>query len=671
MARKKSQKNNRNKKGWGFGAKSQSIETYLQKFARHIGKEEWSKARDLIEIIEEHFPTSPERFQSWLVLAKERRDWVLYQQKAIEYTQNYPDKPQAYLTLSLGCKQNDHLISAIDALQTFCQKFPEHHEFSNAQQEISELKIIATEVLEHHLENNQLTEEELFERVKLNEQGRFWMDSHEYEKAIFTFQELINMAVDFAPAYNNLSLVYSLQGKLSEAIALQKKVLAFEPENFQALGNLVRFHVLLADQKTADKYLQQLKQIKLEILECRDKKAEALAMFGDWQGLVDLHKEVETAQVSPKDLSGLFWHCVAVGYANLGKQAKARELWYQCLDVSPTFTYAQDNLENLRISLDKQHNPWAFTENEWLSQSVREDIRQLASQAQDDDSEDQAILFAEQILEKHPEFITLAPIFLRRGNPPLREIIIGIATLTKKPELVEIVKDYAFGKDGYDRDRIEAVQSLNRAGIIPSGSTIVWQHNQQQEIMLMGIELTDEPTVPNCSKVKKLLPQAVEALRDDDGKKAEEILQKALQIEPSAPNILFNLANSYVVQEQEDRAIELIKKIRAEHPDYYFATLWLANYNLEHDGLEEAEKLIKTIYQATKLHFQEFALFCEVNIKLAVEKEQQEGALTWLNMWESIGDEHNPRFQYWSKLLKLKDFDLDFDEENIFEAFKN
>ena len=148
----------------GFSKKSQSLNTYLQKFDRYIDKGKWSQARALLKDMDASFPSSPKIFDCWLTFAEETENGYLYQKKASEFIENHPDEPESYLALAYACQRNDYLILAVDALKTFCERFPEHPEVDDAQQDILQLEGIVTELMEHH----HLSEAETFKRGKLN-----------------------------------------------------------------------------------------------------------------------------------------------------------------------------------------------------------------------------------------------------------------------------------------------------------------------------------------------------------------------------------------------------------------------------------------------------------------------------------------------------------------------
>ena len=417
------------KKAWGFGSNSQTLNKYLKEFDRYIVKQQWSKAQKTVEELEQRFSSQKQVLECWLTLAYAKADWKTYQQKATEYREKYPDEPDAYLTLSSVCFTNTYPLLALEALQDFCQKFPNHPEISEAKQRIEEIQAIVPELLKDY----KIEEQQVLAIGTLSERGRFLFESHQYTEASKIFEELIELAPTFPPPLNNLSLIRCFEGDLTGAIALAQQVLDCDHNNFQALGNLVRFYILSGETELAQKYLTELKALDNTGAEIWLKKAESLSLFGDWSGLIELGKEAESSDIA-EDLTALFWHCIAVGYANLKQENKAIQLWEKSLKIAPYFEYARKNLDNIKLFTEEQNTPWTFDVNEWFSSKIKEDIAKMVSQSEtENDTKYQSI--AKKIIKNNPHIITLIPILLERGSPLGRQFAISLTILTQRPEL--------------------------------------------------------------------------------------------------------------------------------------------------------------------------------------------------------------------------------------------
>ena len=643
MAQKKTRK-----KVWGFGNDSQTLDKYLREFERCLVKKQWSKAEKTLEQLEQGFSSNKQVWECWLNLAYAKGDWKTYQQKATEYSFKHPDEPDAYLTLSSVCLKNTYPLLALEALQNFCEKFPNHSEISEANEKIETIQKMVPQLLKDY----GIEGEQTLEIATLSERGRFLFESNQYNEASKILEELIDLAPTFPPALNNLSLIHCFEGDLTGAIVLAKQVLQSDTNNFQALGNLVRFYVLSGEIESAQKYLDELKVLNNTVLDVWLKKSESLSLFGDWSSLVELEKKAESSDMA-EELPALFWHCTAVAYANLGQDKKARQLWEKSLKIAPGFEYARQNLDNIKLPIGERDTPWAFDINDWFNSKIKEDMTRMIGQSETgNDKKYQSI--AKGMIKNNPHIIALIPILLQRGSPLGREFAISMTTLTKKPELVAALKEFALGREGSDKKRIEVAQQLNQEGLIPSGNIKMWIQGEQKELLLMGMEINDEPTVTHSKKVKQLGQKAVLCIKRGDAEEAESILMKALKLEPSAPDLKMNLANAYMLQDREEEAYDLLHKIHEESPDYAFATISLARNYIENKELEKAEEMLIPLLKKKKFNYQEFCRLCEAQIELSVMKKTPEAALSWLNMWKQLADEDDPKLDYWRNRLEKK-----------------
>ena len=169
MARKKTRK-----KAWGFSSDPQTLDKYLREFERYIIKKQWSKAQKTLEQLDQRFSSKKQVLECWLNLAYEKGDWKTYQQKATEYSLKHPDEPDAYLTLSSVCLKNTYPLLALEALQTFCEKFPTHPEIIDANEKIETIQKMVPELLKDY----EIEGQETLEIATLSERGRFLFESN-------------------------------------------------------------------------------------------------------------------------------------------------------------------------------------------------------------------------------------------------------------------------------------------------------------------------------------------------------------------------------------------------------------------------------------------------------------------------------------------------------------
>jgi hypothetical protein len=76
---------------------------------------------------------------------------------------------------------------------------------------------------------------------------------------------------------------------------------------------------------------------------------------------------------------------------------------------------------------------------------------------------------ARRYVHEHPDIAAVAPALLERGDPQGREFVVNLARLSKSPELMGLLKDFALSQDGPDKLRIEAAQLVREVGLLPAG----------------------------------------------------------------------------------------------------------------------------------------------------------------------------------------------------------
>jgi predicted Zn-dependent protease len=646
-------KKNIKSRGWGFSSSpsssSISLNEYLKQIDKYIDKKQWSNAKKKLEKLEQHFPENKKVLQYWLTLTSEKGDWNTHQQKAEEFTLKYPDDPDGYLFLSNVLMKNTYPLLALQTLQDFCNKFPDHPHINDFRKDSADIESILPSLLK----DLKLQGEEALKIGRLMERSKFLVDSGKLDESRGILENLIKLAPNFCPAFNNLSQILCSEGNLTEAIDLAQKVLEQDPDNFQALGNLVRYYVLSGKTESAKEKLEKLKALKNddEIVDIWLKKAEALSWFGDYIGLVELGKEAELSEVS-KYLNAAFWHWIAVAHCNLGQETKARQLWKKSLAISSDFEYALNNLENCNLTPEQRNTAWAFELRDWIPFQFLKDLLEIVSNNDNNPKKQKSIL--REINENYPHIISLIPILLRRGSPNARQLALNICSLSESPELISLLKDFASSQEGMDKNRIEVAQYLNQKELIPSGAFKIWLKGEKTEILLMAMELHDKPTVNHSKKVMTMKQRATIALKQGEAKKAESILLEALKLAPSAPDLQFNLAGAYLLQKREKESHELLKEIHQKHPNYAFATLALAKLHLDNQETDKAEELIKPLLMKKEFNYMEYCKLCEVQIELAINKKSLEGANAWLKIWKQIADEDDPSLNYWSNYLDKK-----------------
>ena len=251
-----------------------------------------------------------------------------------------------------------------------------------------------------------------------------------------------------------------------------------------------------------------------------------------------------------------------------------------------------------------------------------------------------------QLIQRHPELLALLPHYLARGDNDTREFAIRLMKMAETPELVALLKGFSLSKLGTDQMRLDVSQFLSKQGHLASGNHRMWINGQWTTILQLNFEITSDP-IPNSQfpAVNKLSFQAIEALHTQDGAKAQALLEEALAIEET-PSMLNNLALALEMQGKAKQAHEMAGSIHTRFPDYFFGISAEARKATIAGDFEKAHTLLDGLMRRQRMHITEYDALCEAQIHLALARENQEVARSWLQMWEKVNPEDQRLMEY-------------------------
>ncbi len=492
-----------------------------------------------------------------------------------------------------------------------------------------------------------------------HEWGQLFLGLAEYDLAKEAELKVIEQKADFAPAYNNLSLIAMVTGHLEEAIAQAEQVLTLEPENIHALGNLVRYYCTLGDRKTAQRYAEQLKKSQAAAWDPFTKKIEALSYLGDDAGVLDIWDQAKAEDDDQSvALDGRSLHLVAVAMARSGQIAKAKALWRKALERSPNLEIAEKNLQDQLLPASQRHGPWAFENIDVMPQAMGQEIFQLLAPLVQklEDAEIRLGPALNELQAKYPELRAWLETALLRGDPMGRIMALELLKHGRSPEFFDLLREFALGQAGPDALRNQAAQTLVQADVLDPEKVRMWLGGEWREISIIGFEIHGDPLYNHPRKVVDLLNRALPLLKEnttDAAVRAEALLKQALEIRQT-PDLFNNLAVAYQIQGRTEEAFSLFEQLVKDYPTYLAARMSLAHRHLHAEELDAAEALLLPVLKFKRFHFSEFAQFSEGYLELLGRKGEIESAENWLNIWESVMSDH-PRIAHWKK--RIVDFD--------------
>jgi tetratricopeptide (TPR) repeat protein len=558
-----------------------------------------------------------------------------------------PDDPDVMLPLAAGYMQNMRPALMIKTLRRFLQRWPDHHEAENARKTIQEVE----PTLREAVSKGGLTGDDWIDLAALHEEAQSLLQLGRFSQARKVEGELLRRHPDFVPALNNISLTYRAEGDLEAAITTARRVLTVEPENVHAMANLTQYLVVSGQIDEAREWGVRIKGAAKETPDWWIKQAEALSYLGDDEGVIEAFKQAERSSqfASPYDQS-LLYHLDAVALLRQGDEREARRRWQEALKLSPDMDVAQDILADLALPVSERNAPWAFSLRQWVPQRMIRDLASQAGRISGRGSEEAVARVIRSYLEQHPGVEALLPMLLDRGDPEARELAFVTARSARTPSALAALRDFALSQRGPDALRYQAAQAAQEGGLLPTGPTRMWLEGEWREVLLFSFELHDEPMTRHSRRVEQKMLDAQEAMEEGGYAEAERLYRQALELEPDAPDLRYNLAMACERQGRSAEAEAVVRELFERHPDYLFGRASMARLLTRAAQFAEAEALLEPLLSRKRFHYSDFAIFAATQIELQLARGQRESARSWLQMW-AAADPDNQNLSYWRRRL--------------------
>jgi tetratricopeptide (TPR) repeat protein len=545
---------------------------------------------------------------------------------------------------------NDQLTTAHHACDHFVNHWPDHpnaHEARETREQLGEVLLV-------EIAKFGLPQERGMELLRLHEEVNLQLHQGNFERVCQLAEDLLRQCPNFTPVLNNRSLAHFLLGRLDQAIADARNVLEFDADNFHALSNLTRSLFLNGRFDEAHEVAERLKRARSGSPDLYTKQAEALAFLGDWPGILETVQRAEARRAAdPLDNFGLLFHLAGVAAAELGQLDVARKHWKRAVKLKSCADWAQQNLDDLNLPIGERNGPWAFPLDSWISPAVIErlavDMRRAGPKAKDSAVRRRV----RKLFEQFAHLEHLAPSLLERGDPNAKEFVIRVASLTGLPSIMSALREFVFGQRGSDQLRHEAGLRLVEASLLPSGKQKLWVDGEWRDLILMGFEITGEPTVELPPKLKKLATEGYEAIYEGDGPTAELLFKRVLAERPDDSSMLYNLANAIAIQGREEEALAQVRDIHKRFPDYTFARTRLAQDAAARRDFDAARALLDPLMTRTRFHVSEYAALCMAHIELLMAEGKKDGARSWLKIWRDA-DPDDPKLMIYEERLNRR-----------------
>jgi tetratricopeptide (TPR) repeat protein len=243
----------------------------------------------------------------------------------------------------------------------------------------------------------------------------------------------------------------------------------------------------------------------------------------------------------------------------------------------------------------------------------------------------------------------LVPLLLDRGDPPGRAWALLMATAGDTPALRTALRDFALGQRGTDRQRVEAAEFTEMAGVIRMWIAGQWR---DVEVLAYEIDRTQRTNLP--PQVRALHDQAHAALMKGDAATAGRLLRLALALAPDEPSLHNNLLMAIDLQGRHAESMAMMRAMHARFPDYWFSKLSRAQLLVKEGKLDEAEAVLKPMRSTTKLHISEFSGLMIAMIDLLLARGKIAGAQSQFDLWARLEPAHYALGIYKERILQSR-----------------
>ncbi len=474
--------------------------------------------------------------------------------------------------------------------------------------------------------------------LRFMEEGQRALQQGDYPASIRANRRASRFLKDWPPPHNNLSLTLFFDGQPREAVEMARRVLERHPENVQALSNAIRYLAWTGREEEAQALWTELREIEPQGEDARLKAAEAAAVMQDDESVYELLKPVKKARDVRPDIPGLDRRVqlfLAVAEANLGKQRAARRRLRRLLPNRPELQSWLDDL--------KEGYPgpgWAvrfpyFSSTELLPAARLEEFVELVDR-EDEISPRRFERAVTDFVERFPQIVRMAEKLIWEEM----QVDAGIAILATvgTPAAHAALRRFGLSQAGDYEARSRALFALLEAGEIAQGERVrVWREGKWQEVQLRRQLITEEAESEYAPQVAELMNSGVAALQAGDLGRGEQLLRRAIELEPRAKEAYNNLGTVYARRGEHEQAKEMFRAALDVDPLYAHPRCNLAAYLLDDDDVDAAIEILKPLADATRFHPRDMAFYAYTQARIFIAQDDfkaaEDSLALALEMW--------------------------------------
>jgi tetratricopeptide (TPR) repeat protein len=169
---------------------------------------------------------------------------------------------------------------------------------------------------------------------KYFKQGNDYYRQGEYDKAIESYKEAIELKPDDAAAYYNLGNAYNDLGEYAQAIESYKKAIKLKPDDVAAYYNLGNAYYNRSEYAKAIESYHKAIELKPDDADAYNNLGNAYKNMGEYAQAIKLYKKA--IEIKPDYVAA--YSNQGNAYKNLGEYAKAIKLYHKAIELKPDFS---------------------------------------------------------------------------------------------------------------------------------------------------------------------------------------------------------------------------------------------------------------------------------------------------------------------------------------------
>ena len=485
------------------------------------------------------------------------------------------------------------------------------------------------------------------------EQGTRWLDRNDFPRAIATNRAAIKVLGAWPPPHNNLAIALFFDGQPAAAIAECRQVLAREPENLMAAGNLVRFLAWSGERAGAEESWRSLStrspiDLPADVL----KLAEAAAVMDDDESVRRFL--LPLADWSPDEIGGWRQYVqaqqfLATADANLGDpKAAKRRLRALNYDSDLRVKTLHDALRQRKAGLGLTPRFPYFRSFEVAPRERLEEFMALMVATDDDDPKAGKNL--SRFVARFPQLVLMAEKLI--WDEDAIGAGIGILRHVGTPAAHAALRRFAGGQAGSDEERMHALFALQASGGAQPGELFrIWRDDAWQEIQLRSFAIGPRQDRPQYkAKVVKLMDEAQTATHAGQWAEAIPLLRQVIELEPRAVEAFNNLAAALDMIGDREASSAMLERALTINPTYVFARVNLALKLIGQD-VDAAAAFLAPLEVLDTFMPEEFTFYQFGLARIAVARDDFKAARNLLRMALSV----DPAYEPATKLLASLD----------------